>query len=139
MRSSQPADNRPAALAPEELEIARLAPRKKGGAESGPKASNDAPTRLAVALCRRKLEVDDHAMYFRLKIALARGLRRPFRRALIEVDDIEGEGTGEQAFEVFVEPADDELQARAEAVVARVIRWRRWRAAEPDADSGDHQ
>lgn len=136
MRASDPAGTRPVALDPEALEIARLARRKKSDAESGPGASSAAPTRLTIGLCRRKLDVDDHGMYFRLKIALARGLRRPFRRALIEVDDIDGEGTAEQLFEVLVEPADDKLQARAEAVVARVIRWRRWRAAAPDVDGG---
>ncbi len=121
-------------IAPEELGIARLARRKKGeaGQDSVPKRAGE--TRLVVGLHRDSLAVDDHAMYFRLKMALARGLRRPFRRALIEVDDLDPPA-GERAFEITVEPPDAVLQARAEAVVARVIRWRRWAMPAPDGES----
>jgi len=138
MRASDPADGGPVPLVTEELEIARLARRQNGGAESSAATRRGGATRLAVGLHRDKLAVDDHAMYFRLKMALARGLRRPFRRALIEVDDLD-EAAGERVFEVFVEPADAVVQARAEAVVARVIRWRRWRAAEPTGDRADQE
>lgn len=138
MRASDPAAGRPVPPVPEELEIARLARRQKGGAEGDASTRRAGTMRLAVGLHRDKLAVDDHAMYFRLKMALARGLRRPFRRALIEVDDLD-EAAGEGVFEVIVEPADAALQARAEAVVARVIRWRRWRAAESGGDSAGQE
>lgn len=132
MPPRNPDAKRAAPVQPEDLEIARLARRPPGIAESDGKA-NDAPaSRVIVGLQRRALDVNDDAMYFRLKMALVRGLRRPFRRALIEVDGLDGPARTEASFIVVVEPDDPAMQARAEAVVARVIRWRRWRPSVAD-------
>lgn len=134
MPPRNPDANRSAPVQPEDLEIARLARRHPGTVESDGKASDAPAGRVTVGLQRHALDINDDAMYFRLKMALVRALRRPFRRALIEVDDLDAPARAEASFLVAVEPADSAMQARAEAVVARVIRWRRWGASV--ADSG---
>lgn len=116
-----------APLEPEELEIARLARRKTTAVEGdAPAEDNDSGIRLAVRLRRREVGVDDDATYFRLKMALVRGLRRRFKRAQIEVDEADDPPAGKESFNVRVEPPDAAMLEQADAIVARVLRWRRW-------------
>jgi len=133
MRAANFSQDAPKALVPEELGIACLARRTKSIAESAPEPGKTSAMRVIVGLRRCTLDVDDHAMYFRLKMALVRTIRRSFRRAIIEVDDLD-EPTSAKAFEVILEPADAALQKKADTMVARVIRWRRW--CIPASDTG---
>lgn len=135
MRAANLSRDPTAALMPEELGVACLARRKKSVDESFPQPSETRAMRVMVGLRRCALEVEDHTMYFRLKMALVRTIRRSFRRAIIEVDDLD-ESTSEKAFEVTLEPANTALQAKTETIVARVIRWRRWCLPAPDTDAG---
>lgn len=135
MRGDNFSQNLTLGLLPEEMGTARIAPRKKRIAKNDPQPNKVSAMQVIVGLCRCSLEVEDHATYFRLKMALVRTLRRSFRRAIIEVDDLE-EPTSERAFQVTLEPANAVLQGKAEATVARVIRWRRWCVPVSDADVG---
>jgi len=123
-------------IAPEQLKIARLASRS-GAGEGGTRATagRASVARVAVQLNRAQLQVDDDPMHFRLKMALLRGLRRRFRYSLIEVDDV-APGVGQaQPFLVEVEPAAALPAEQARAVVARVLRRRKWRDAPVEDDS----
>ncbi len=135
MRAANFSRDPTSALVPGELEIARLARRKKSVGEKAPEPGKTDATRVIVGLRRCTLGVEDHAMYFRLKIALVRTLRRSFRRAIIEVDDLDEAKSG-QAFRVVLAPANAALQAKTEATVARVIRRRRWCIPAPATDVG---
>ncbi|NHA14712.1 hypothetical protein [Thioalkalivibrio sp. XN279] len=125
-----------APIAPEKLKIARLASRL-GDGESAERAaaSRAGVARVAVQLNRAQLPVDDDPMHFRLKMALLRGLRRRFRYSLIEVDDAPP-GVGQsEPFLVEVEPAAALPVEQARAVVARVLRRRKWRDVPAEDDS----
>lgn len=114
-------------LGPDELEIARLARRTASASDAGPMvADNGGGIRLIVGLRRREVGVDDDATYFRLKMALVRGLRRRFKRAQIEVDEADDKPAAEKSFNVRAEPADAAMLEQANVIVARVLRWRRW-------------
>jgi len=114
-------------LGPDELEIARLARRPASALEAGPAvADNGGGMRLIVGLRRREVGVDDDATYFRLKMALVRGLRRRFKRAQIEVDEADDQPAAEKSFNVRIEPPDGAMLEQASVIVARVLRWRRW-------------
>ena len=111
----------------DELEIARLARRTASALEGGPAAAdNGGGLRLIVGLRRREVGIADDATYFRLKMALVRGLRRRFKRAQIEVDEADGQPAAEQSFDVRAEPPDAVTLEQANVIVARVLRWRRW-------------
>jgi hypothetical protein len=115
-------------IAPEELEIARLAPRMREVDEApATPAARGRIARVSVQLRRARVGVDDDAMHFRLKMALLRGLRRRFRYSLLEVDDAAPGNDGDKPFVVVVEPAEPEAVEQARGVVARVLRGRRWR------------
>lgn len=116
-------------ISPGDLKIARLA--RRGAAtvsESEAKPAENTPASVSVWLHRANVDVDDDAMHFRLKMAVIHALRRRFKRARLDVDDATTAPSGPQAFVLSVEPANDSTQERARAVVARVLRWRRWRA-----------
>jgi hypothetical protein len=117
-------------IAPEQLKIARLASRL-GEGESGARAAagRAGVVRVAVQLHRGQLPVDDDPMHFRLKMALLRGLRRRFRYSLIEVDDAPPAAGQDQPFRVEVEPVAALPAEQARAIVARVLRRRKWRDA----------
>ena len=123
-------------IAPEQLKIARLASRLGEGESGGRTAAGRAGVaRVTVQLDRAQLQVDDDPMHFRLKMALLRGLRRRFRYSLIEVDDAPP-GVGQaEAFLVEVEPAAALPAEQARAIVARVLRRRKWREQIVEADS----
>ena len=123
-------------IAPGQLKIARLVPRL-GAGEGGTRAAagRASVARVAVQLNRAQLQVDDDPMHFRLKMALLRSLRRRFRYSMIEVDDVAPGVDQAQPFLVEVEP-DAALPAeQACAVVARVLRRRKWRDAPLEDDS----
>jgi hypothetical protein len=116
-----------APLGPDELEIARLARRKASPVEGDTVAEdNGGGVRLIVGLRRRAVGVDDDATYFRLKMALVRGLRRRFKRAQIEVDEADGLADAKESFNVLAEPPDAAMLEQDNVIVARVLRWRRW-------------
>lgn len=116
-------------VAPDQLEIARLARRSRPAADhAGPQESRAAVARVSVWLDRARLDITDDPMMFRLKMALIQGLRRRFRYSIIEVDDIAPGERCDGEMRVETDPPDDETTARACAVVERVLRWKRWRA-----------
>lgn len=116
-----------APLGPDELEIARLGRRKASPVEGDHVAEDSGGgVRLIVGLRRRGVDVDEDATYFRLKMALVRGLRRRFKRAQIEVDEADGLAEGNESFNVLAEPPDAATLEQANVIVARVLRWRRW-------------
>lgn len=115
-------------IAPDQLKIARLAARMgegEGGARAA--AGRAGVARVGVQLNRAQLPVDDDPMHFRLKMALLRGLRRRFRYSLIEVDDAPVGAGQAEPFLVEVEPAAALPAEQARAIVARVLRRRKWR------------
>ena len=115
-------------IAPEELEIARLAPRMREVEDAPAKpAARGRIARVSVNLWRARIGVEDDAMLFRLKMALLRGLRRRFRYSLLEVDDAPPGSADDQPFIVAIEPPDPVALKQAQGVVARVLRGRRWR------------
>lgn len=122
-------------IAPEQLKIARLASRM-GEGESGTRAAagRAGVARVAVQLNRAQLPVDDDPMHFRLKMALLRGLRRRFRYSLIEVDDALPGAGQDEPFLVEIEPAAALPAEQARAIVARVLRRRKWREAQVEAE-----
>lgn len=122
-------------IAPEELKIARLASRL-GEGEGGARATagRAGVARVAVQLNRGQLPVDDDPMHFRLKMALLRGLRRRFRYSLIEVDDVPPGAGQAEPFLVEIEPAAAVPAEQARAIVARVLRRRKWRDAPAEDD-----
>lgn len=123
-----------APIAPENLEIGRLASRlKEADLPPQPVPVKAGVARVSVQLFRANIDVDDDAMHFRLKMALLRGLRRRFRYSVIDVDDAPVGAESNGAFVVDVDPAQTATLQRASSIVARVLRWRRWRAL-PDED-----
>jgi hypothetical protein len=115
-------------VAPDQLEIAKLARRARpSGSDDPAQESRAAVVRVGVWLDRTRLGIKDDPMMFRLKMALIQGLRRRFRYSIIDVDDIElGQEHG-GATHVEIEPHAPDALKRAVAVVERVLRWERWR------------
>jgi hypothetical protein len=112
-------------LAPDKLEIARLARRQAPQPEPTDKPEGPGVNRVVVGLNRERIKVADSA-HFRLKMALVKTLRRRFKRASIEIDDVEPGQMGEALFEVELEPDNSALRERTNASVARALRSKRW-------------
>jgi hypothetical protein len=113
-------------IPPQGLEIASLA-------RALPKAAPDARDvdecrpRLSVGLHRTNLGIDVTGSYFTLKMVLVRALRRSLKTAIIEVDDAESGVRADALFEINLQPPDSKALTRANKVVQRVLRARRWR------------
>ena len=104
---------------------------KRPGAEFGRvarAAPEPTPTaRVAVALHRNRLGIEEPGGYFKLKMLLVRTLRRGFKASILEVDDAEpSPDVDAEPFKVTVEPSDPQDHARAVRTVRRVLRSRRW-------------
>ena len=116
-------------VAPDQLEIAKLARRSPPApGHAGSQDSRAAVLRVSVWIRRARLDVTDDPMMFRLKMALIQGLRRRFRYSIIEVDDMGPAEDCAGAMRVETDPPGADTEARAAAVVERVLRWRRWAA-----------
>jgi hypothetical protein len=117
-------------VAPGQLEIAKLAHRAppEASSQAGAQESRAAVVRVSVWLDRARLDVADDPMMFRLKMALIQGLRRRFRYSVIEIDDVAPGEHCEGGMRVETDPPGTDTEARAAAVVRRVLRWRRWAA-----------
>lgn len=109
-----------------QLGIASLA-RGLGTAPSEDRATDAGPVRVSIGLYKAKLGSWHSGGYFTLKMLMVRALRRGLRSAVIEVDDAGGEAPADSPFEISLEPHDPEALLRAQKVVKRVIRSRRWR------------
>jgi hypothetical protein len=109
-----------------ELEIASLA-RGLGNAPSEARATHAGPVRLTIGLHKERLGSWQSGGYFTLKMLMVRALRRSLKSAVIEVDDAGSEPPGDTPFEISLEPHDLDTLLRAQKVVRRVLRSRRWR------------
>jgi hypothetical protein len=109
-----------------QLEIASLA-RGLGTAPSDDRAAHAGPVRLSIGLHKESLGSWKSGGYFTLKMLMVRALRRSLKSAVIEVDDAGGTAPADTPFEISLQPADPDALLRAQKVVKRVIRSRRWR------------
>ena len=114
-----------APIAPDQLEIARIARRQAPQSEPADRAEISGVHRVVVGLNRERIKIEASAR-FRLKMALVKTLRRRFKRASIEIDDVEPGKLGDALFEVRLEPDNPVLRERTNASVARAVRSKRW-------------
>jgi hypothetical protein len=109
-----------------QLEIASLA-RGLGTAADAGRPLDHGAQRLVVGLHRENLGPWNRGGYFTLKMLMVRALRRSLKTAVIEVDDADGPASGDDKFEICLEPHDPKALEKATRTVKRVLRSRRWR------------
>jgi hypothetical protein len=104
-----------------DLKIARLA-RLAAAGDRAEERPGKCVTSLKVGLCRDRLDVARDGSYFRLKLALARMLRRKLKFAIIEIDDSEQLFKTEHGFEVALDPPDPKKLARLRSAILKLLR-----------------
>lgn len=116
-----------APIPPAKLQIARLARGQAGATGGDGRGSGKNHSQLTVGLYRRKLGIQDDAVYFRLKMGMLRMLRKRLDVHGIDIDDVDGLPQGEESFEMRLDPPDAAVLARARSVATRILRTGRWR------------
>jgi hypothetical protein len=104
-----------------ELKIARLA-RPSPVADRVEEPAAKCTTSLKVGLCRDRLDAARDGTYFRLKLGLARMLRRKLRQAIIEIDDSERLFDTEHGFEITLDPPDPKKVMRLRSAILKLLR-----------------
>jgi hypothetical protein len=105
----------------QELKIARLA-RQSPASERPEEPAARYATSLKVGLSRDRLDSARDGTYFRLKLALARMLRRKLKHAIIEIDDCERLFDTEHGFEITLDPPDPKKVMRLRSAILKLLR-----------------
>jgi hypothetical protein len=118
-RAAAASTDSPVPLAGQDLEIARLARCQPEA--TGRSTIAGGRTLLRVALYRDDFAYPGHGNLFRLKLRLARKLRRKLRLATIEIDDCVRPDQAEESYALQLDPPDPASLAELHATVRKVL------------------